>query len=157
MATRNGSNYIKSITPNSVIDSGDNGGKLKCVYDTITLIAGEGLIADEIKVCTKLPQGARVHDAIISSSSHGAAGTLSLGLEATLDSTGAILAKDINSLVDSAAAIGAAFTKKASDSANLAGLLVKLGQATQPILTFDIGSTTPAGVVIKVAIYYTLD
>jgi hypothetical protein len=157
MATKNGSNYSKIDVANEMINSGEAGGKLKCIFDEITLVAGEGLINDVCLVGTKIPAGAIVHDAVITASTLGTEGILSLGFQATKNADGTTLNADDNAFVDAADAGGAAVTKSMKDSANLAGCLKKFGAPTQAVLKFIEASDVPAAAVIKVAIYFTLD
>ena len=145
-----GVNYTKAfITDNAKIPQGDAGGKLKCAVEEFTFAVAFG-IGDTV-LGPKLPAGARVHNAVISSASTSTDGIFELGFLANgVDSA------DSNAFVDAADAGGQAVTKQMVDSPNLAGHLKLFTVPTQVVLT-GVEATTATSGTVKFAVYYTLD
>jgi hypothetical protein len=143
MATLNADNYAKTIAvPQEQLPIGDHSGKVRMAYDEITLSA-ELAVNDLINVCGKIPEGARIVDAMIVSPSLGTTGQLQLGYSSDADY--------LIALHDAGGA--AAKTKMASED----GLLVKNEDAIQLQLKCIEASDAGATKKIKVAVFYVLE
>lgn len=149
MSTFYGSNATlrDNSVPAQKIPAQDVCGRLRVAYDEIVL-AGAVTTSDVIKMM-KLPNGARIIDAILSSTDLGSTGTLNVGWEANgVDSA---QASGIFSAVD----VNTAATSVRSSSTQSSNQSKKFGAETQ-ISIVPAANTTAAGTV-KLAVFYTLD
>jgi hypothetical protein len=142
MATLNADNYAKSIAvPQEQLPIGDYSGKVRVLREEITLEAE--LAANDLILCSKLPQGARIVDALMKSPSLGTTGIIQLGISG-----------DVDYFIASHDAGGAA---AASRMANEAGLLEKSEDEVQPIIKCTEASDAGTGKKIQVLISYVLE
>jgi hypothetical protein len=149
MATFYGVNATKrdNSVPSKKIDAQDAGGRLRVAYDEITL-AGAVTTSDVIKMM-KLPSGARILDAILSSADLGTTGALNVGWEANgVDSA---VAAGLFSAVD----VNTAAISVRQSSTYSTNQFKKLGAETQ--ISIVPSANTTAGGKISLAVFYALD
>lgn len=148
-----GVNYTKAFVsvPAVIVEQGESGGKVKCIYDSYTL---PGAVLDTAAVVTlgaaKLPKGAKVVDAVVKCASLGTTGIVSLGYAASADG---VEAADVDAFV-TADAGGQAVLQKPVASA--AGILKEFSADVALTLTCSEASTN-SDVKIEVAVFYIVD
>jgi len=154
MANFNGSNYAKTIAvPSQKVSPGEVNGRIKWLYESYTCTQDVYAIGDKI-LGPKLPEGAKVVDALVHSDSLGTVGILDLGWEASVDLDGNTLAADPNGLISGADAGGAAVHKAMSTEA---GFMQSFGQATQVEAIFTEASDGADTDTIQFAVAYVID
>lgn len=149
MANFNGVNaQLRANTPSEKIEASDQGGRLRVHYDEITL-AAELTAADTITMGAPIPEGARIHEAILHSPQLGSAGgngELDFGYSG-----------DPNAFLNQVEVGSAAAQARMSDDLTLAGNGFKTTGELQPLITAN--ETTDAGIgdTIRTWLYYSLD
>lgn len=148
-----GANYTKAFitNPPAMVDQGESGGKVKCVYDSYTLPASVIDTGDVVILgAAKIPKGAKVVDATLKCDSLGTTGILVLGYAASDD---AVEAADVDAFITADAGGQAVMGKPAAGAAGIfkefaADVKLRLGCT-------EISTNTD--VKIDVAVFYILD
>jgi len=159
MATLYSVNYNKAyVTANGVVPRGEQGGRVKFMYDEYTLPGAVLALNDEIYL-GKLPPYARVLEASISCASLGTTGKLSLGHKASVDATSSAtaIAEDADAFIDEADAGGQAVTEMMTANANLAGNQLQFGNQETQVFAKCTEVSTNTAVKIKFGIWYVVD
>lgn len=157
MATLYSSNYTKAnITANGVVGRGEQGGRIKVMYDEYTLPGVVLALNDEI-VLGNLPPYARVVEAEISCASLGTTGKLSLGHRASVTPADATINEDADAFIDEANAGGAAVTEMMTANANLAGNKLQFGNQETTVFATCTEVSTNTAVTIKFGVWYIVD
>jgi hypothetical protein len=149
MADLNAKNYqLIQNNPSEALPKGELNGKIKTMYDEITLSA-ELSVNDEI-LLYNLPAGARVVEALISGPSLGTTGIISLGHKANNED-----AEDDDAFIASADMGGQAV--KENIPAGAAGLLKKFASETQIFAKCSEASDAGSGQKIQFLISFVVD
>lgn len=160
MASVNGVNYAKvEVTvPSEQTTPGELHGRVRMVYDEITLAAEAGN-GDTINF-PKLPAGARVVGASLVVDGSLGAGGVRLGHAASADAS---ISADADAFVSLCDASASAAQSEMGDGTNgsalvpVAGHLKKFDEEVQILGVFTAASTTGTGKTIKAAVFYVLD
>lgn len=156
-----GINYNKTEVskPSEKIAPGDQFGRIRVAYDEVTLSAELGA-GEQIRFMA-IPEGARIHDAVLSCD-QALGGTCDLELGHLASDDGSISA-DNDALVDLVDCNGAAGFSKMSNGINgsptqpVPGLMQEFASQTRVAATTTAASASATGATIKAAIYYSLD
>ena len=153
MATLKAANKTKIDTIGSdKAHQGDQGGKVKHVYDSYTL-PGVVLASADIIELFKLPENARVLEVIASGPSLGTTGIIDIGWAAGADS---VEAADANGFISALDLGGAAAIKKMTDAQSNAGYLKKF---EEPVVIQAVCTevSTATAVKLSFSIHYVID
>lgn len=152
MATLNGVNSTKRDVnvPSEKIQPGDEGGRLRVMYDSFTS-TGAIALNDVIRMM-KLPKGARVHNVVLDHDDLGTVGTCTVGWEASSD--GAESA-DPNGFLDTVNLNSAANTVEMIDEASVPGMMKEFSAEVQVSIT--ITQATDAAGTLQLAVWYVID
>jgi hypothetical protein len=154
MAEFNMDNYSAYADDSGKATPNEVNARVKCLIDEYTLLA-ELSVNDEL-LLHKLPEGAKIIDAILDSDQLGTTGILDLGLKAYTNKAGSSVAEDADALIASADAGGQAV--KAKMAAGAAGFGAEIGKGgAQPFVTCTEASDAGTGDTIRVVILYSLD
>lgn len=153
MAELYGNNYKLAYVdvPAKQIGVGEQAGRKRILFDSHTFAAAVNPIADVIKI-GKLPKGARVLEAVVSSQSLGTTGILNLGWAASADGLEAASAAGF---ITGADAGGQAV--KALMAAGAAGLGKKFAAEVDVQLVLTEATDGALGDSVSVWIEYILD
>lgn len=128
----------------------DLGGRVRIAYDSYTIPAGDEVGTTAIINLFKLPKGARVVGGQFVSSSTASAGVCQVGYQAngvdSVDVDAFWAAQDMGTAAIDAQMLG-----------TVAGYMKVFGAETQVDLTFTTATTSGAGDVLKVKIFYVVD
>lgn len=155
MATKYGVNAtLIAAVPPSRAGIGEQGGRVRVIYDSYTLTADLTGGTDSIAMGGKIPAGARILDVHIKCADlDGSGGTIDVGWEASSDAVEAADPDGFMTLVD---VTSADVFKMSDDDAAPVGLYKKFTAAVQPAIAIT-GDTDATSGSIQMAIYYTLD
>jgi hypothetical protein len=146
--------YIDSV-PSVKVPPGDNGGKLRAIYDEFTIT--EDMSGDTLLMGSLIPKGARVHQVAIYSTDLGTI-TADVGWQASeeLSAGSAVEAADADGFFDGVDLGAAEDTHLMTEVlGSRPGIFKKFSAAVQPVILFN--TTTDATDTVKLAIYYTLE
>jgi hypothetical protein len=153
LGTVYGANYTKAFltNPPAMIEQGESGGKVKCIYDVYTLPSGVIDVGDIVLFGgAKLPKGAKVVDATLKHASLGITGVVTLGYAASDDGAESAVPA---AFVTGSAAGSAVYSKPAAGNTGIFKELLGDVQLTLGCTTISTNTT----VKIEVAVFYIVD
>lgn len=159
MAALYGVNATKfsQTNPAAFIQPGDQGGKVKCIYDTYELTA-DLAVNDTIDMGAPIPKGARVVDVHMVWDAL-TAGNLDVGYAASaeVDAAGTALEAAVaDAFIDGEAVTNAGSTSMQTDHSAEAGMYKEFAAAVQAQVKVETDTEATSG-TIHLAIYYILD
>jgi hypothetical protein len=146
-------------TPAKLTDVSTNGGRMRVLYDTYTVVAAD--VDGQVVYFGRLPGGAKVWDAsIYNSATLGTSTTIDLGWSAVI-STGST---DTDGFLDGVAGTGTtttAFMRGGADTTSgnlntISNAPVAIANEASVVATL-IGADPNAGVILQVMITYSID
>ena len=153
MADVNGLNYAQTLDLKAPkVDPGEKNGRIKILQEKFTFAAE--LTALDVVLGMNLPKGAKIVDAKMIAPAGFTAGTFSLGLGATTDSSDVAIVEDLNSII-LATNFAAAARADMSPASPMWG--VKLGSEAQLKAECTVTTTGATGLDLFMQVEYVVD
>lgn len=145
---------LRVNNPPELAGVGEQGGRMRVIYDTYTLAADATGGTDTLRMGGLIPKGARIMEVMVKCADlDGSGGTLNVGWEASADAVESAEAAGFLSAID----VTTADVFMMSENAGApAGLHKQFTAACQPVIAFA-GDTDATSGAISIAIWYVLD